>query len=245
MDKNRVTIYKIGGNVVDNADALPKFLNEFSEVEGKKVLVHGGGKIASKISGALGIEAQMIDGRRVTDTETLKIVTMVYAGLVNKTIVAGLQECGCNAIGLSGADGVLIRSKRRAATPVDFGEVGDPMKINDQLLSMLLNEGYVPVVAPITLSENSTLLNTNADTVAQSLAVGLSSPFEVELVYVFEKDGVLNACNEVIERIDAAKFEEMLKSGEVNGGMIPKIQNALQAIASGVKTVRIGATVIQ
>lgn len=245
MVMDRVIVYKIGGNVVDNPKALHRFLEGFAAITGRKVLVHGGGKIASNIGLALGIKPQMIDGRRVTDSETLKVVTMVYGGLVNKTVVAQLQGIGCSAIGLSGVDGALIRSKRRASTPIDFGEVGDPVSVNVELLSTLLDAGFVPVIAPITLSESSSLLNTNADTVAQSIAVGLSSTYEAELRYIFEKEGVLDKNDTLIGAIDPKRFEELKMSTEVSGGMIPKIDNALIAINQGVSLVYIGETEIR
>lgn len=240
----KITIYKIGGNVVDNPEELQKFLKEFAAVRGRKILVHGGGKIASKIGVSLGIEPQMIDGRRVTDGETLKVVTMVYGGLVNKSVVALLQGIGCSAIGLSGVDGALIRSKRREAAPIDFGEVGDPVSVNVELFTTLLDSGFVPIVAPITLSESFTLLNTNADTIAQCIAVGLSSTYETELRYIFEKEGVLDENGKIIDTIDRHYFEELKISGAINGGMIPKVDNALVAINQGVTVVKIGKTKI-
>lgn len=237
-------VFKIGGNVVDNPEKLDKFLTDFVAVTGDKVLVHGGGKIATTISKALGIETQMIDGRRVTDEETLKVVTMVYTGLVNKTIVSKLQKLGCNAIGLSGADGRLIVSKKRNPTPVDYGFVGDPVvdKFGLQTAKTLAAGGFTMVVAPITLSEEGELLNTNADTVAQTVALGMAGEYDVELIYCFEKKGVLMDMNDddsVIRRITPAYFDELKRDGVVSDGMLPKLENAFRAVNGGVKSVTI------
>ena len=237
-------IVKIGGNIVDNPEKLDRFLQDFAAVEGDKILVHGGGKVATTISKALGIETQMIDGRRVTDAETLRVVTMVYAGLVNKTIVGKLQTSGCNALGLSGADGRLIVSEKRLANPVDYGFVGDPVpeKFGLGTAAALIGNGFTPVVAPITLSETGDLLNTNADTVAQTIALGMSGMYDVELVYCFEKPGVLMDVNDdgsVIPEITPAYFEELKAKGIVSDGMLPKLENAFRAIAGGVRSVTI------
>ena len=236
---------KIGGNVVDNPEKLQRFLRDFASLEGPKVLIHGGGKVATAISEGLGIETQMIGGRRVTDAETLRIVTMVYAGLINKNIVAALQSEGCNALGLCGADGGLIRSKKRAATPVDYGFVGDPADFDLDTATALIDGGLVRVVAPITYDpENGTLLNTNADTVAQTVAVGLAQKYPVELVYCFEKRGVLRDVdddNSVIPHIDRALYERLKADGVVADGMLPKLENAFKAIDAGVKNVVICA----
>lgn len=240
----KLKIYKIGGNIVDNPAALSDFAQEFAKISGFKLLVHGGGKIASKLSQSLGIEAKMVNGRRITDPQTLEIVTMAYAGGVNKNVVSKLQINSCNAIGLSGADAKLIVSNRRAVGKIDYGEVGDPVSVNGELVKLLLNSGYTPVVAPITISQTNTLLNTNADTVAQTLATHLSKLFDVELNYVFEKDGVLDSQGDVISRIDSSLFAKLVESGEVTDGMIPKIENALSAIAQGVELVKIGKTEI-
>ncbi len=242
-----IKVIKIGGNVVDNSGKLQQFLRDFSSLGGPKVLVHGGGKVATAISKGLGIEAQMIGGRRVTDAETLRIVTMVYAGLINKNIVAALQGEGCNALGLCGADGGLIRSKKRAVTAegVDYGFVGDPVDFNLATATALIDGGLVPIVAPITYDpENGTLLNTNADTVAQTVAVGLAQKYPVELVYCFEKRGVLRDVeddNSVISNIDPALYEQLKADGIVADGMLPKLENAFKAINSGVKSVVICA----
>lgn len=242
-----IKVIKIGGNVVDSPGKLQQFLHDFACLAGPKVLVHGGGKVATAISKGLGIEAQMIGGRRVTDAETLRIVTMVYAGLINKNIVAALQGEGCNALGLCGADGGLIRSKKRAVTAegVDYGFVGDPVDFNLATATAMIDGGLVPIVAPITYDpENGTLLNTNADTVAQTVAVGLARKYPVELVYCFEKQGVLrdvNDDNSVISNIDPALYERLKADGIVADGMLPKLENAFKAIGSGVESVVICA----
>lgn len=241
-----VRVIKIGGNVVDHAEKLERFLSDFARLEGPKVLVHGGGKIATSISQGLGIETRMIEGRRVTDSETLRIVTMVYAGLINKNIVAALQSEGCNALGLCGADGGLIRSRKRTPNPVDYGFVGDPTGFGLETAVTLLDGGLVPVVAPITYDpqEQGALLNTNADTVAQAVAVGLSKRYAVELVYCFEKRGVLRDVNDdgsVIPNITPELYARLKAEGIVADGMLPKLENAFKAIDAGVKHVVICA----
>lgn len=236
-------VVKIGGNIVDNPEKLDRFLKDFAVLEGDKILVHGGGKVATQVSRALGIETRMIDGRRVTDRETLDVVTMVYAGLVNKKIVAGLQAAGCNAIGLSGADGRFILSRRRSPVPVDYGFVGDPVAEGFGLhtAQTLIDAGFTIVTAPITFDpEAAALLNTNADTVAQAIAVGMSAVYEVELVYCFEKRGVLTDVEDehsVIPEITPEKFAELRAAGIVADGMLPKLENAFRALESGVRSV--------
>ena len=238
-------VVKIGGNVVDNSEKLDRFLQDFASLEGPKVLVHGGGKIATTICKALGIETQMIGGRRVTDAETLKVVTMVYAGLINKTIVAKLRTAGCNAVGLCGADGGLIVSRRRNPKPVDYGFVGDPEleRFGTATAKTLIDAGYTLVVAPITVDgADGSLLNTNADTVARTMAVGLSGTFETELVYCFEKRGVLMDVDDdrsVIPEITPARFAQLRADGIVADGMLPKLENAFDAIEHGVRSVAI------
>jgi len=235
-------IVKIGGNIVDNPTALERFLVDFAALPGEKILVHGGGKIATTISSSLGIKTQMIEGRRVTDEETLRVVTMVYAGVINKTIVAKLQAAGCRAMGLSGADGALIVSRRRPPEPVDYGFVGDPVSVNTRLAGLLLAEGMTLVVAPITCDGAGSLLNTNADTVAQTVAVAVAvaAETEVELIYCFEKRGVLRDRNDeasVIPQIDRAEFACLKAAGIVADGMLPKLENAFRAIDGGVSRV--------
>ncbi len=237
-------IVKVGGNVIDSTEALEAFLNEFSKIEGLKILVHGGGKIATSIASGLGIKAQMIEGRRVTDSEMLRVVTMVYGGLINKDIVVKLQALGCNALGLTGADGGLIQSKRRSPEPIDFGFVGDPCGVNISTAATLLEGGITPIVAPLTIGGDE-LLNTNADTVAQTIATALASEYKVTLEYRFEKAGVLLDIDDptsLVEQIDAEKFNQLKQSGVVAAGMIPKIQNALAAVEKGVESVYIGGT---
>lgn len=236
----RIKVIKIGGNVVDNPEKLQAFLQDFASIEGAKILIHGGGKVATAISKGLGIEARMIGGRRVTDAETLRIVTMVYAGLINKNIVAALQANGCNAFGLCGADGNLIHSRRRDPEPVDYGFVGDPDGFNLRAASALIDAGLTPVIAPITHDGNGTLLNTNADTIAQTVAVGLAGAYTVELIYCFEKKGVLLDIDDessVIEQIDPEYYEELKAKKIVADGMLPKLDNAFEAIRSGVRKV--------
>jgi len=239
----RVFIIKIGGNVIDNEDALSSFLAAFSQIKGQKVLVHGGGKLATELAQQLHVPQQMIEGRRITDAETLKIVTMVYAGLINKKIVAQLQLLGCNAMGVTGADGNLIRSHKRIINDIDYGFVGDIDEINTGFLNNLFNEVEAIVVAPITHDLQGQLLNTNADTVAQELAKALTINYDVSLVYCLEKPGVLldaNNDSSVIAHIDKNKFEELKVNKAIYDGMIPKLSNAFTAVDSGVSKVIIG-----
>lgn len=235
-------IVKIGGNIVDKPEALERFLKNFHKIGGPKILIHGGGAIASKLSKDLGIEVKMHNGRRITDFETLKLVTMVYAGLINKQIVAALQSNGCRAVGLSGADGNSVPAVKRAATPIDWGFVGDvePVDINADFLEMLLENGYAPVFCAITHDSNGSLLNTNADTMASSLARALSGKYNVSLVYCFEKDGVLADPDDdasVIPSIDRNSYKALLAEGKIVGGMIPKLDNAFAALENGVAEV--------
>ncbi len=239
-----INVVKIGGNVIDNPEALAAFLQDFARLEGKKILVHGGGKEATRMSESMGIKANMIDGRRVTDRATLDIVTMVYAGLINKRIVAMLQSMGCNAIGLTGADGNVIPATKRPATPIDYGFVGDidTDKVNDSMIAALLKEGMVPVFCAICHDTKGTLLNCNADTIASSVALGASRIGETRLNYCFEKPGVMTDVedeNSVIPLITAESFAELKEKGIVAAGMIPKLQNALKSAKEGVKEVRI------
>lgn len=242
----QLTIVKIGGNVIDNPEALGVFLGEFKQIEGIKILVHGGGKIATRTAQDMGIKATMIDGRRVTDLEMLKVVTMVYGGLVNKNIVAALQHMGVNAIGLTGADGAIITSEKRNPTPIDYGYVGDPVAVNIETAKTLLNAGLIPIIAPLTHAQGE-ILNTNADTIAQTLATALSDHYEVSLCYRFEKVGVLLDIDDqstLIKHITPSIFQDLKNSGAVHSGMIPKIENALNAALNGVKAIFIGQTKI-
>ncbi len=239
-----LTVVKIGGNIVDKEDALDIFLKDFNKMKGPKILIHGGGVLASEISKKLGIVPNMINGRRVTDHETLKIVSMVYAGWINKSIVAGLQKIGCNAIGLSGADGDSVPATKRAPEPIDFGYVGDvnPANINSSFLESLLARGICPVFCAITHDRNGSLLNTNADTMASSVAIAMSRDYNVKLIYCFEKDGVLfnqEDPESIVPLITRSNYEKFKEEGVVSGGMIPKLDNAFQAIESGVSEVTI------
>lgn len=236
----KLTVVKVGGKIVEEASSLKQLLADFSKIEGYKLLVHGGGRSATHYATLLGIESQMINGRRITDQETLKVVTMVYGGLVNKSIVAALQAIGINALGLTGADMNVILSEKRPALEVDYGFVGDVKEVNANLLADLIDKGVVPVMAPLTHDGMGSLLNTNADTIAGEVAKALSCFFDVTLTYCFEKSGVLrneNDENSVIHEINEPLFKELVADGIVQGGMIPKLENAFQAITSGVKEV--------
>ncbi|GAA4325389.1 acetylglutamate kinase [Flaviaesturariibacter amylovorans] len=239
-----VYVIKIGGNIIDDAQKLAAFLEAFAALPGKKVLVHGGGKLATRIGDALGIPQQLVDGRRITDPETLKVVTMVYAGYINKNIVAGLYAAGCPAIGLSGTDGDAIRAHKRAAKgAVDYGFAGDVDAVNLDLLSTQLDSGLSVVLAPITHDGNGQLLNTNADTIAQETAKALAARFDVHLVYSFEKSGVLRDADDdasLIASITPASYDQLKTDGSVHSGMIPKLDNAFAALRSGVREVLIG-----
>ncbi|MEY4646628.1 MAG: Acetylglutamate kinase [Bacteroidota bacterium] len=240
--KQALHIVKIGGNIIDAPEALASFLANFASIPGFKLLVHGGGKIATSMAAELGIQSQMIEGRRVTDSESLKIVTMVYAGWINKSIVASLQALSSNAIGLAGPDGAFVVSKKRNPEPIDYGFVGDIESVNVHGLTALIENGLSPVFAPITADTKGQLLNTNADTMAQALAIALSTHFDVTLTYCFEKQGVLmdpKDDNSVISQINSANFAQLKADGIVSAGMIPKLENALKAISQGVQTVRL------
>lgn len=238
MDK--LTIIKVGGKIVEEEQSLRQLLKDFSLIEGYKVLVHGGGRSATKLAEKLGVESRMVNGRRVTDRDTLEIVTMVYGGLVNKNIVAGLQALGVNALGLTGADMNIIRSEKRPVKEVDYGFVGDVKEVNTETLSSLIQQGIVPILAPLTHDKEGNMLNTNADTIAGETAKALALKFDVTLIYCFEKKGVLmneNDDESVIPDINKTMFEQLVKDGIVQGGMIPKLENAFQAIEKGVKEV--------
>lgn len=238
----KITVVKIGGNVIDDDAALGRFMADFAALDGAKILVHGGGKLATRMAQRLELKVEMIDGRRVTDRATLDVVTMVYAGLVNKRIVAGLQAAGCNAIGLTGADGDLVRARRRAATPVDYGFVGDIERVDDGLLRRLLEAGLTPVLPAIMHDGRGELLNCNADSVASALALGAARIAPTDLVFCFEKPGVLrdpDDAQSVIGEISSDTFAALRAEGVVSGGMLPKIENALKAVAEGVGSVRI------
>ena len=238
MDK--LAVIKIGGKIVEEEASLRKFLDDFAAFPGYKVLVHGGGRSATAIASKLGIENKMIDGRRITDAETLKVVTMVYGGLVNKNIVAGLQARGINALGVTGADLNLIRSVKRPVKDVDYGFVGDIEQVDTSILEMLIRRNIVPVLVPLTHDGHGNLLNTNADTVAAEVAKSLSRNFEITLVYCFEKEGVLsneNIGNSVIPRINKERFHQLIEEGIIGSGMIPKLENSFSAVHAGVSKV--------
>jgi acetylglutamate kinase len=241
----RLYVIKIGGNVIDNSENLYHFLKDFEALEGFKILVHGGGKVATQIAEELGIEAKLVDGRRITDIETLRVVTMVYGGLINKNIVAQLQRFGNNAIGLTGADGNLIKAKKRPVKTIDYGFVGDldENSINAPNISRLMESGFTPVFCALTHDGEGQLLNTNADTIASALAVSLSSLYETTLIYCFEKKGVLKDIDDedsLIREINPAHYEELKTQRIIHSGMLPKLDNAFTAITCGVKAVIIG-----
>jgi len=234
------TLIKVGGKIVEEQDSLNLLLEEFSQIKGNKILVHGGGRTATKLVEKLNIENKMVNGRRITDKETLKVVTMVYAGLINKDIVAKLQAMDINALGLTGADMNIIRSEKRPVTDIDYGFVGDVKEVDADMLSYLLEKGIVPVIAPLTHDKKGNILNTNADTIASETAQALTKHFDVSLVFCFEKKGVLmneNDDESVIRHIDHEKFQTLTQQGIIKGGMIPKLENAFRAIEKGVKEV--------
>ena len=239
--KEKLTIVKVGGAVVEDEAQLAQLLKDFSAIEGKKVLVHGGGRRATQVAASLGIESKMVNGRRITDAEMLNVVTMVYGGLVNKNLVARLQANGVNALGLTGADINVIRShKRPLKDGIDYGFVGDVDKANGEMLSRLIEVGITPVMAPLTHDGQGTILNTNADTIASETAKALAPYYDVTLIFSFEKKGVLSNPDDddsvipVITRADFIKYKE---DGTISGGMLPKIENALAAIDAGVSRV--------
>jgi acetylglutamate kinase len=235
-------VVKIGGNVIDNPEACSRFLNDFAQLQGPKILVHGGGKVATQIAAKLQIETQMVDGRRITDKPMLDVVTMVYGGLVNKNLVAQLQAAGSNAIGLTGADGGIIRSVKRPVKTIDYGFVGDIEEVNGGQINALLQSSLVPVIAPLTYSSDGLLLNTNADTMASATAVAMSGLYHVNLIYCFEKKGVLSDPdddNAVISSLNPKSYADYKASGVINKGMIPKLDNAFAALEAGVMQVTI------
>lgn len=244
MSGDVIQVVKIGGNVIDNPQALASFLDDFARMPGRKMLVHGGGKEATRMSADMGVEAVMIDGRRVTDARTLEIVTMVYAGLINKRIVAMLQARGCDAVGLTGADGNVIPADRRPAKPIDYGFVGDiaAERVGSRFMASLLEAGKVPVFCAICHDGHGTLLNCNADSVAAAVAAGASKIGPATLVYCFEKAGVMTDLNDestVIPLVTESIFTKLKEDGVVAQGMIPKLRNALDSAKGGVKAVRI------
>ncbi|MDB5006955.1 MAG: acetylglutamate kinase [Mucilaginibacter sp.] len=244
-DDRNLYIIKIGGNVIDNSESLHVFLKDFTALPGLKILVHGGGKAATQLSETLGIEAKLVDGRRITDIETLRVVTMVYGGLINKNIVAQLQRFGTNAIGLTGADGDFIRTKKRPVKAIDYGFVGDidEKSINPNNISNLMEAGFTPVFCALTHDGEGQLLNTNADTIASALAVALAKLYDTTLIYCFEKKGVLKDINDedsLIREINPDHYNELKTQQIIHSGMLPKMDNAFNAISCGVKAVIIG-----
>ena len=239
--KEKLTLVKVGGAIVEDEAQLAQLLKDFSAIQGRKVLVHGGGRRATQVAARLGIESQMVGGRRITDADMLEVVTMVYGGLVNKNVVARLQAEGVAAIGLTGADGDVIRSHRRPVkNGVDYGFVGDVVNVAHGVLSHLIEQGMVPVLAPLTHDGEGHLLNTNADTIASEAAKALAKVYDVTLIYSFEKKGVLSNPDDddsVIPVITRADFERYRADGTISGGMLPKIENALAAIDAGVSRV--------
>jgi len=240
MSKQRLTLVKIGGNIIDHPESLFPFLSDFAQIPGAKVLVHGGGKVASQISSDMGITPKMVDGRRITDAKTLRVVTMVYGGLINKQVVAALQAKNCPAIGLSGADANIILSKKRQHPEIDFGFVGDVVAVNAEVLTTLITANLCPVIAPLTHDGQGQMLNTNADTIASELAIALSSTFDVHFFYCFEKKGLLmdvNDNNSVLPKVHLHDIEPLKANGTIVAGMIPKVDNIAHALRAGVHTI--------
>lgn len=243
MIKEPLQIIKIGGNIINNQEALAEFLLAFSKIDGKKILVHGGGKRATELAAKLGVEAKMVDGRRITDKSNLEIVTMVYAGLLNKNMTAQLQSFGSNAIGLSGADANVIRAHKREVKDLDYGFAGDVDEINEGHIALFLENNLVPVFCAITHDKMGQLLNTNADTIASELAIAMSSKYEVSLIYIFEKNGVLRSIEDdqsVIEQINLETYKELVSAGVISEGMLPKVHNCFEGLKKGVSKVIIG-----
>ena len=239
-----LTVVKVGGAVVEDASQLAVLLDSFSRIQGYKILVHGGGRSATKIAAALGIESKMVGGRRVTDAEMLRVVTMVYGGLVNKNVVAQLQARGENAVGLTGADMDVIRSHKRPVKDVDYGFVGDVDRVDAAVLASMMNQGATPVMAPLTHDGQGHMLNTNADTIAAETAKAMAQTFDVTLVYAFEKKGVLadpDDDSSVIRHINKEEYARLKSQGAIAGGMMPKLDNAFSAIEAGVSRVAITA----
>lgn len=243
--KDKLEVVKIGGNVIDNPNLLEEFLNDFAQIEGPKILVHGGGKLATQLSEKLDIPVQLIDGRRITSPENLDVVTMVYGGLINKRIVAKLVANGCNAIGLSGADGNSILATKRSTNPIDFGMVGDVQSIQTDFLKLLLDAGITPVFCAISHDGNGQLLNTNADTVTAEIAIAMQQFYDANLMYCFEKPGVLkdvNDLNSVLLSLNKQEYEQMKEDGSIHTGMLPKLKNCFYALENKVQEVKIGNT---
>lgn len=238
----KLNVIKIGGNVINDSEKLTEFLSAFSQLKGNKILVHGGGKVATEIAKKLGVETKMVEGRRITDEPMRDVVMMVYGGLINKQIVAQLQANNCDAIGLTGADGGVILAKKRPVKTIDYGFVGDIEKVDNEFISNLLQQKKTPIFAPLTFDKSGTMLNTNADTQASAIAVAMSQEFEVNLIYCFEKKGVLSDPendDSVISELTPSSYENYKTEGVIYEGMIPKLDNAFAAIKNGVRQVTI------
>lgn len=238
--KEHLTIIKVGGKIVENSESLNALLKDFAAVEGKKLLVHGGGRSATQMAARLGVETKMVDGRRITDEAMLEVVTMVYGGLVNKRIVAGLQALGIDAVGLTGADMNIVLSDKRKVSAVDYGWVGDVNRVNAEAVATLIESGCCPVVAPLTHDGCGHMLNTNADTMAGEMAKAMAAHYDVTLMFCFEKPGVLadeNDDSSLIPTITPAVLDDLKRRGVVSGGMIPKLDNAIACVSAGVESV--------
>ena len=245
MSKEKLSIVKIGGNIIEDETSLNAFLELFSNLEGKKILVHGGGKRATHMASKLGVESKMINGRRITDADTLEVITMVYGGLVNKNMVAKLQALNTDAIGLTGADVNSIKSDKRPVKEIDFGFVGDVKKVAHNSIDKLIQADFTPVFCAITHDGNGQLLNTNADTIASQVAVGMSNLYDTSIYYCFELNGVLrdiNDKNSVVRRIDSKVYKELLEQGIIADGMLPKLENCFDALKNGVNNINMGNT---
>lgn len=238
--KEHLTIIKVGGKIVENSESLNSLLKDFAAVEGKKLLVHGGGRSATQMAARLGVETKMVDGRRITDEAMLEVVTMVYGGLVNKRIVAGLQALGIDAVGLTGADMNIVLSDKRKVSAVDYGWVGDVKRVNAEAVATLIESGCCPVVAPLTHDGCGHMLNTNADTMAGEMAKAMAAHYDVTLMFCFEKPGVLadeNDDSSLIPTITPTVLDDLKRRGVVSGGMIPKLDNAIACVSAGVESV--------
>ena len=245
MSKEKLSIVKIGGNIIEDKTSLNAFLELFANLEGKKILVHGGGKRATHIASKLGIESKMVNGRRITDAETLEVITMVYGGLVNKNVVAKLQALNIDAIGLTGADINSIKSEKRPIKEIDYGFVGDVKEIASNSIDKLIKANFTPVFCAITHDGNGQLLNTNADTITSTIAVGMSEIYETTIYYCFELNGVLRDFNDkksVVKVINSKTYKELLEDKIITDGMIPKLDNCFNALKNGVSRVNIGNT---
>ncbi|MCF4102597.1 acetylglutamate kinase [Gillisia sp. M10.2A] len=243
MKKHQLKVVKIGGKLIENEHDLNLFLEDFTSLEGPKILVHGGGKMATELADKLGYKTTMVDGRRITDANTMDVITMTYAGLINKKIVAKLQALQSNTVGLCGADGKSIISKKRPVKEIDFGFVGDVEEINTHFISSLLVQDITPVFSAISCSKEGQLFNTNADSVAAEIAIAFSSEYETELFFCFEKNGVLQDPSDdtsVVEKLDTVRYQKLLKDGIISEGMLPKLHNCFYALEEGVSKVSLG-----